>query len=306
MPSHPGLCWFVSGLLACAAPEAAARPTPLPDHHGKAVASLPRLLPAPPLSDLRGILRGQDMEAGAALARIPGREALRAAIAATEGLTTQVGMLAMAGGVRFYLKRSARWRGARLMMRDRAGRETVLIDPQALWDAQQSAEIDQFAPSADASMVGVAISKDGSRDRVLRVVAAASAGALPDAIKGRAAGNPLLGRRRPQLLLYAAGSRASAHLYLLRHWLGTDPARDPVVLDSEHLPFPSRSAPTMLGISVTPGSEVVLAEVSDAAQPELTLYVRFESATGRTTDCLAPALRALRSGDRRRRARQPY
>ncbi|WP_428390959.1 hypothetical protein [Lichenicoccus sp.] len=184
------------------------------------------------------------------------RDALRAAIATTDSMTTRISMVTRMDGSLFYLKRAAGAPSARLVMRDTAGRETMLID---------QAGIDGFAASPDASLVVVSIA--GPAGGVLRVIETATGAARPDRIEGArfaALSWAPDGRSFFYTLASKAGASSPAHWRSARHVLGADPRRDRVLLDSAHLPFAFEGRPAMVAVAATPGSDFLVAWVSDA------------------------------------------
>ncbi len=269
-------------------PPPAARTSPVTDRlFGTAVADPYRWMEAEPAPEFGRFLHDQDDHARAVLARLPERGRLLSAISELDGLSTEVGTPRTANGVRFYLRLDADAQVARLVMqgpraRDAAG--TVLVDPADLGTASGHAEIDQFAPSPDGSLVAYGVSAGGGRS-VLHVIETATRRMRPDVIdRARFArvcwapdGRSFFYARLPRPDPRAPASEAYAHLRVYRHRLGEDPARDRLILDPDRLPAPSgavasRAAPIFPALVVPAGSDYVLAELRDGVSPELAIY----------------------------------
>lgn len=247
---------------------------------GQTVTDPYRWMESEPQPEFRQFLHEEDDHARAMLARIPGRDRLLSAISAVDGLSTRVSMLTTTGGRRFYLKRDPGAQIAKLVMRDAGGQEIVLVDPAALDAHGSHAEIDQFAPSQDGGLVAYGISTGGSEKSVLHVIDTATHGVRPDVIdRAQFAevswapdGQSFFYARLPKPDPHAAAAAAYSHLRVYRHRLGTDPDKDRLILDSDHLPFSFKAAQVFPAISVVPGSDNVLAEISDGVSPEIALY----------------------------------
>lgn len=306
------------GLLACllvlppAAPaaSAAAAPTnPVPpapvarvapvtdDYAGTKIVDPYRWMESEARPEFFDYLHAEDAHARALLARIPGRDALAREIDAVTALVPRVRDVERAGGRIFFLRRDAGAQVDHLYVREADGRERMLVDPQRFATGSTHAEIDQFAASNDGALVAYGISTGGSENSTLHVLETATAAARPDVIdRAQFAnvswapdGRAFLFTRLPPGADKAMPAEQYAHQKVYRHRLGDDPAHDVVVLDSDHLPFPVASRAVFPGISLTPGSDVALAAISDGVSPEVTLLV------ARAADLLAlhPAWRKL-------------
>ena len=250
------------------------------DYFGTRITDPYRWMETEPKPQFLGYLHAEDNYARQALARIPGRDALAKDIGEVSGLAARVRTVELAGGMVFYLRRDAGGQIDRLYVRDGAGRETLLVDPSSLDSAGKHAEIDQFVPSQDGSLVIYGISIGGSENSTLHVIDTATRMVRPDTIDRAQFANASWAPDGKsfffsRLAASAAAAKASeqyAHMKVYRHALGEDPARDAVILDSDHLPFPFKAAAIFPSISVNPGSEYALAGISDGVSPEVTLY----------------------------------
>ena len=250
------------------------------DYFGTRITDPYRWMESTPKPQFPDYLHAENDYARHVLARIPGRDALARDIGQVSGLAARVRTVQLAGGRIFYLKREAGGQIDRLYARDEAGHETLLVDPSPLDRDGKHAEIDQFQPSQDGSLVIYGISIGGSENSTLHVIETATRTVRPDTIdRAQFAdaswapdGVSFFFSRLPASAATAKPSEQYAHMKVYRHRLGEDPARDAVVLDSDHLPFPFKAAAVFPAIAINPGSDYALAGVSDGVSPEVTLY----------------------------------
>ena len=250
------------------------------DYFGTRITDPYRWMESQPKPQFPAYLHAENDYARRVLARIPGRDKLASDIGEVSGLAARVRTVELAGGRMFYLKRDAGAQIDRLYMSDAAGHETVLVDPSSLGTGGKHAEIDQFEPSRDGSLVAYGISIGGSENSTLHVIETATRTVRPDSIdRAQFAGvswapdgKSFFFARLPAGSATAKADQQYAHMQVYRHMLGDDPAHDAAVLDSDHLPFPFKAAAVFPSISVVPGSPYALAEISDGVSPEVTLY----------------------------------
>jgi len=225
-------------------------------------------------------LHAQDDYARAELARLPDRDALRAAIAADDGQTVAISDMTLAGGRLFYLRRDPDAETPRLVMRDASGRETVLADPASFAEGGTHAEIDQFAPSLDGRLIAYGVSTGGSEKSVLHIMRTDDRRPWPEtidraqfaAVSWAPDGGSFFYARLQAPDPHAPPADAYSHIRVYRHVPSTDPAADPVVLDADHLPFPVQAPQRFPSLVTTPGSPWALAQVSDGVSPEVALF----------------------------------
>ena len=250
------------------------------DYFGTRITDPYRWMEGEPKPQFPDYLHAENDYARAVLARIPGRDALAREEGAVSGLAARVRAVQLAGGRSFYLKREAGAQIDRLVMADAAGHETVLVDPSSLGSGGRHAEIDQFAPSMDGSLVAYGVSVGGSENSTLHVIETGTRTIRPDTIdRAQFAGvswapdgRSFFFARLPASSANAAPDQQYAHMQVYRHVLGQDPSGDASVLDSDHLPFPFHAAAVFPSIAVTEGSDYALASISDGVSPEMTLY----------------------------------
>jgi prolyl oligopeptidase len=85
-------------------------------------------------------------------------------------------------------------------------------------------------------------------------------------------GSGFLFTRLPASAAAAAATEQYAHLKVYWHALGQDPAKDRLVLDSDHLPFAFAGSAIFPSVGITPGSHYAVATLSNGVSPEVTLY----------------------------------
>ncbi len=251
------------------------------DYFGTKITDPYRWMESEPKPQFQAYLHGQDDYARAVLSKIPGRDALARDIGAVSGLVARVRTVELAGGRLFYLKREAGAQIDRLVVADAAGHETVLVDPATLGAGGKHAEIDQFAPSQDGSLVAYGVSIGGSENSTLHVIDVATRQTRPDTIDRAQFGNvswapdggSFFFTRLPASSATAKPVDQYAHQIVYRHVLGQDPAQDASVLEADHLPFAFQAAAVFPSIVVVPGSDFALAGIADGVSPEITLYV---------------------------------
>lgn len=254
---------------------------PVTDHDfGTTIVDPYRWMESRPEPEFDAYLHGQNDYARAVLARIPGRDALQSDIEAVSGLAGRVRDIEPAGGRLFYIKREAGAQIGKLYVRDPAGAETLLVDPSTLDVNGKHAEIDQFAPSMDGKLVAYGISIGGSENSTLHVIETDTRKTRPESIDRSQFASvnwapdnaSFFYSRLPASSLTAKTVDKYAHLQVLRHVLGEDPAKDAVVLDSDHLPFSFKAPEIFPAIGTTAGSPIAIATISDGVSPETASY----------------------------------
>jgi len=128
--------------------------------------------------------RAQSDYAAAVLARIPGRDALKARLAELNNAAENISGIETVGGRLFYLKSEPGRNVRRLFMRDAQGNERVLLDPSAIDASGAHQSIDFYTPSPDGTLMAVGLSHGGSEDSVLRILDIATGSFLAESIDG--------------------------------------------------------------------------------------------------------------------------
>jgi prolyl oligopeptidase len=170
------------------------------------------------------------------LDQIPARGEMLARIRALSSAATRVTSLATASGRVFYLRLAPGAMNPSLCMREGlAGPEKVLVDPDALGGQGQRPAIDWYSASPDGRHVAYGISRGGSEDSVLRVIAADTRRELPFELDRARFNAQLAWHPDSRSFYYArhpegdAAPRRYASMRIYRHVLGRDPAKDEIV-----------------------------------------------------------------------------
>ncbi len=277
-----GVAFRLASAQSLPSPPPPALVQPVTDSYfGKTVVDDYRWMEAEPEPQFRTLIEAQNDFAHAVINRIPGRDRLEQEISALDGQRTLLPTVALAHGKRFYLKRTASSEVSKLYVSDAAtGKETVLVDPAAYGSAEHHAAIDQYAPSQNGALVAFTVSSGGSEDGVLHVMDVATGKPLSESIdRAETAGvswapdgRRFFYTRLAKLPVDAAPGARFDHQKVYRHDLGSDPDKDQVVLDSDHLPFAFKAAQVWPGLVVTPGSDEVVAEISDGTGVDKAIF----------------------------------
>jgi prolyl oligopeptidase len=153
---------------------------------GETVVDPYRWMENPKDKDWEPFMRGQDAHARGTLAAIPGRDALKARIAAlSSGVAIAYGAQ-KCGSQLFYQVRPAGANNFKLAVRPAAGGpEKILVDPTAMkGDGDKHVSLDWWQPSPDGKHVVYGLSPAGSENSVLHVMEVETLRVLPERIPG--------------------------------------------------------------------------------------------------------------------------
>jgi len=176
-----GLC---TAALAQTGPYPATPVKPVTDtYHGTAVTDPYRWMEDMKSPEFQSWLKAQAAYAAEALARLPGRAALRQRMGELADAGETTGGYEEAGGRIFFLKREPGQNQRRLWLREGlAGPERQLLDPENVPGQGGRHAIDWYSASPDGRYLALGLSKGGSEDSVLRVLDVASSQLLAEAI----------------------------------------------------------------------------------------------------------------------------
>lgn len=251
-------------------------------------------------AEWQAYIRAEGDYANAVLAKIPGREALAAAISKNSGAVTLIDSLQVAGGRIFTARRQPGANITRLYVRETlSGADRLLIDPERFAATGTHAALDWWQASPDGAWIVYGISQGGSEHSVLHVMATATGTTAPLALTRTDDASPswlpdsagfFYNRYQdvpPDSLHYEENSSAWLH------FLGQDPARDRRLIGPGLAPLIPLAPIDEPAITATPGSDILIASVSSGVQNELSLYMASLSAlrTGQPawTQICAPA-----------------
>jgi len=199
------------------------------------------------------------------LAGIPGRDALRARIRELGLSYGYPSGVQLAGGRFFHMQLNPGEQLPKLMVRDRDGRDRILVDPASRGSDGTHASLNSFAPSPDGALVAYNLSEGGSEVSTVRVLDVATGKDLPDAIErvwGEFTASWLpdsKGFFYTQMAPAAEGTDPMLNMRARLHHLGGPVADDPVVLEGGHAPSMKLAPEEFPGVGVAPGTPWMVA-----------------------------------------------
>ncbi len=237
-------------------------------------------------AEWRAYVQAEGDYANAVLGKIPGRGKLAAAIAKNSESVTLVDSLQIAGDLIFTQRRPPGAANSQLYVRNNlTTADRLLIDPAQFSAPGTHAALDWWAASPDGAAVAFGISQGGSEHSVLHVLATATGKVSPLAITRTDDASPswlpdgtgFFYNRFQDVpadsLHYEENSSACLHL------LGQDPAADKRLIGpgiQTGIPLTPIDEPA---IFTTPGSDILIAEISSGVQNEVSLFVASLRAT---------------------------
>ncbi|MEY2884516.1 MAG: hypothetical protein RL490_2240, partial [Pseudomonadota bacterium] len=268
------------GLARAAAPKGApvARLTPtVDDYPGSKLTDNYRWMENPKDPDWLPFLKGQNAATRASLDAIPGRAALAQRIAALSGDAAATLRVRIAGALTFYQQRPAGADNFKLFVRDGSGATRVLIDPTTMGQGDRHMSLDWWEPSFDGRHIVYGLSESGSEASILHIMVVASGVVLPERIPNTDYGvTGWLPDGSGFFYIAFTGARGTPQFYLNSearlHRLGSDPARDTVVLKKGQYPAIAMAEVQVPFVLTVEGSDRVIAAVSDI-RPEKALYL---------------------------------
>lgn len=180
-------------------------------------------------------LKGQNEHARAVLDALPTRAALLKRIQQLSSNTVSTSRVQRAGGLIFFTQRPQGADNFKLFVRDGAtGHDRVLVDPTKAGGTGH-VSLDWWHASPDGRHVVYGLSKDGSEDSTLQVLAVADGSELPERIANTEAANPQwLDDGSGFFYNQLTGAVDTPERYLDSqarfHRLGSDPNTDPLLM----------------------------------------------------------------------------
>lgn len=179
-------------------------------------------------------LKQQNAHARGVLDQLPKRDELLKRIQQLSGDIASPAEVQKAGKHLFYLQRPVGSNNFKLFVRTGA-RERVLVDPTTLDTKTSHVSLDWWRASPDGSKLVYGLSKDGSEDSVLHIMDVRSGGVLKERIPNTQGADPSwLADSSGFFYNQLTGKVNTPERYLDSqarfHKLGTDPAKDPVVM----------------------------------------------------------------------------
>ena len=185
-------------------------------------------------------LKGQNEHTRAVLDALPARTALLKRIRQLSGDAVMTSRVQRAGGLTFFSQRPLGADNFKLFVRGPAGRDRVLVDPTVFTGAHSHISLDWWRASPDGRHVVYGLSKDGSEDSLLHILAVTDGTNLPERIADTQDANPhWLDDGSGFFYNQLTGKVGTPDRYLDSqarfHRLGTDPATDPVLMKRGHV-----------------------------------------------------------------------
>jgi len=131
--------------------------------------------------DLTAFVRNSSAHTVAQLAALPGRRQLRDRIAAAYRAGVRYGDLEEAGGLLFYRRTDPGAQLAKLVVRDAAGAERILYDPEA--GGTRGPAINNYTVSPNGRIVALHTASGGGEVGAIRFIDVASGDSLPDRLE---------------------------------------------------------------------------------------------------------------------------
>src|SRR5712671_2121095 len=181
-------------------------------------------------------LKGQNDHTRAILDALPARAPLLKRVRQLSGDTVTTSRVQRAGGLIFFTQRPQGADNFKLFVRGgAAGHDRVLVDPTQESGAKSHVSLDWWRASPDGRHVVYGLSKDGSEDSTLHVLAVADGSDLPERIANTQDANPQWlddgsGFFYNQLTGQVDTPERFLDSQARFHRLGTDPAKDPVLM----------------------------------------------------------------------------
>jgi len=182
-------------------------------------------------------LKGQNNHTRAVLDGLPARAPLLKRVQQLSGDTVSTSRVQRAGGLTFFTQRPLGADNFKLFVRqgEGAGRDRVLVDPTRTSGANGHVSLDWWRASPDGRHVVYGLSKNGSEDSILHVLAVADGSERPEQIANTQAANPAwLDDGSGFFYNQLTGKVDTPERYLDSqarfHRLGTDPGNDPVLM----------------------------------------------------------------------------
>jgi prolyl oligopeptidase len=181
-------------------------------------------------------LKGQNDHTRAVLDALPTRAALLKRVQQLSGDTVATSRVQRAGGLIFFTQRPLGADNFKLFVRQgAAGHDRVLVDPTEASGTQGHVSLDWWRASPDGRHVVYGLSKNGSEDSTLHVLAVADGRDLPERIANTQAANPhWLDDGSGFFYNQLTGAVDTPDRFLDSqarfHRLGTDPSTDPLLM----------------------------------------------------------------------------
>lgn len=243
-------------------------------------------------------LKGQNDHARAVLDALPTRASLLKRIQQLSGDTVSTSRVQRAASLTFFSQRPLGADNFKLFVREgAAGHDRVLIDPTKAGGMKGHVSLDWWEASPDGRHVVYGLSKNGSEDSTLHVLAVADGSDLPERIPNTQAANPQwLDDGSGFFYNQLTGAVDTPERFLDSqarfHRLGSDPGTDPILMKRGLIPsvdyekiqapyivtYPGAQYAVLLLSDVRPEARGFIAPLADviAGHARWTAFVSFE------------------------------
>ncbi len=239
------------------------------------------------------------------LTSLAGREALVKRMTELDSAAAaRVGAVRRLPGATFFTRRGATENVFKLYVRAADGKERLLVDPEE-WQKETGKPhaINYFEPSGDSSRVAVGISAGGNELASLYVIDVASGKRLGAPIERARYSQPtwlpdaksFFYSRIQQVAAGAPAGELFKNRRTYHHVVGTDPAKDTLLLGVDGSPRVPMAPTEGAVITHAPGSPYAVAAIYDGVQRELTLYA---APLGEATRADAPWVKVADRADK--------
>lgn len=237
----PAIYGALLALVACAAAAADIPPAPVArvdnvtdTYFGETITDRYRWMENDKDPDWLPFLKQQNAHARGVLDQLPKRAEILKRIQQLSGDMANPADMQKAGARLFYLQRPVGANNFKLFVRE-GGKDRVLVDPTKLDTKTSHVSLDWWNASPDGSKLVYGLSKDGSEDSVLHIMDVRSGKVLKERIPDTQGASPSwLANSSGFFYNQLTGKVNTPERYLDAqarfHKLGTDPAKDPVLM----------------------------------------------------------------------------
>lgn len=237
----PAIYGALFALVACAASAADIPPAPVArvdnvsdTYFGETITDRYRWMENDKDPDWLPFLKQQNAHARGVLDQLPKRAEILKRIQQLSGDMANPADVQKAGARLFYLQRPVGANNFKLFVRE-GGKDRILVDPTKLDTKTSHVSLDWWNASPDGSKLVYGLSKDGSEDSVLHIMDVRSGKVLKERIPDTQGASPSwLANSSGFFYNQLTGKVNTPERYLDAqarfHKLGTDPAKDPVLM----------------------------------------------------------------------------
>jgi prolyl oligopeptidase len=265
-----------SFVIAAGPAAPVARVEPVTDtYFGEAIVDRYRWMENDKDPDWLPYLKQQNAHTRGVLDTLPKRDVLLKRIQQLSGDIATPSRVQKAGARLFYQQRPAGANNFKLFVRE-GGKDRVLVDPTKFDTKSSHTSLDWWQASPDGSKLAYGLSKDGSEDSVLQIMDVRTGAIMKERIADTQAANPnWLDDSSGFFYNQLTGKNNTPERYLDSrarfHKLGTDPAKDPIVMRRDldaSVKYDKIQSPFIVTSAHSPIAMLILGDV----RPEQPVY----------------------------------